>query len=407
MAHKTLIGGTQYGIKGGTTLVSGTSYSVKKGKTLIGGTEYDISFLLPPAALDVWSGENASINCIAYASGYWVVGGSYYDGSYRYARIAYTTSVDGAWTVKDLWAGSNGPNYVTCITYANGYWVVGGSYRSGSTYRAYIAYATTPDGTWTNQSVWTASYSEVTGIAYGDGYWVVAGYYGSDANNARIAYATSLSGSWSTKVLWSETSNNYTNTINCITYANGYWVVGGVRTYNNRTCYALIAYATTPSGTWTKNDLWSSSYSGISNAYISGIIYENGYWVVTGKYYSGSGGIYNLSIAYSTSLDGTWTTKDLWNGAGDTTCIAYANGYWVVCGKYSSNGILYARIVYTTSLSGSWVVKDVWSGTTFDSIIKGITYGDSYWMVGGQQYDGSSYNARIAYTSDLSQFDQI
>ena len=65
MAHKTLIGGTQYGIKGGTTLVSGTSYSVKKGKTLIGGTEYDISFLLPPAALDVWSRENASINCIA------------------------------------------------------------------------------------------------------------------------------------------------------------------------------------------------------------------------------------------------------------------------------------------------------------------------------------------------------
>ncbi len=44
MAHKTLVNGTAYEVKGGKCLVNGTSYAIKKGKTLIGGTEYDIAF---------------------------------------------------------------------------------------------------------------------------------------------------------------------------------------------------------------------------------------------------------------------------------------------------------------------------------------------------------------------------
>jgi hypothetical protein len=44
MAHKALINGTAYDVKGGKCLVNGTSYSVKKGRTLIDGTGYDITF---------------------------------------------------------------------------------------------------------------------------------------------------------------------------------------------------------------------------------------------------------------------------------------------------------------------------------------------------------------------------
>lgn len=43
-AHKTLINGTAYTVKGGKCLVNGTVYSIKKGRTLIGGTGYDINF---------------------------------------------------------------------------------------------------------------------------------------------------------------------------------------------------------------------------------------------------------------------------------------------------------------------------------------------------------------------------
>ena len=44
MAHKTLVGGTAYEVKGGKTLINGTAYEVKGGKTLVGGTAYGVGF---------------------------------------------------------------------------------------------------------------------------------------------------------------------------------------------------------------------------------------------------------------------------------------------------------------------------------------------------------------------------
>lgn len=66
MAHKTLIGGTAYEIKGGRTLVNGTDYDIKAGKTLVGGTAYDVSFGEPVMVnVSLFRGaENASV---AYA----------------------------------------------------------------------------------------------------------------------------------------------------------------------------------------------------------------------------------------------------------------------------------------------------------------------------------------------------
>lgn len=46
-AHKTLVNGTVYEVKGGKCLVNGTVYSIKKGRTLINGTGYDIAFASP------------------------------------------------------------------------------------------------------------------------------------------------------------------------------------------------------------------------------------------------------------------------------------------------------------------------------------------------------------------------
>jgi hypothetical protein len=43
-AHKTLVGGTAYTVKGGKCMVNGTVYNILKGRTLIGGTGYDITF---------------------------------------------------------------------------------------------------------------------------------------------------------------------------------------------------------------------------------------------------------------------------------------------------------------------------------------------------------------------------
>ena len=44
MAHKTLISGTAYDVKGGRDLIAGTGYAKKQGKTLIDGTVYKLGF---------------------------------------------------------------------------------------------------------------------------------------------------------------------------------------------------------------------------------------------------------------------------------------------------------------------------------------------------------------------------
>lgn len=46
-AHKTLVNGTAYTVKGGKCMVNGTVYNILKGRTLINGTGYDIKFSGP------------------------------------------------------------------------------------------------------------------------------------------------------------------------------------------------------------------------------------------------------------------------------------------------------------------------------------------------------------------------
>lgn len=59
-AHKTLINGTAYTVKGGKCMVNGTVYSIKKGRTLIGGTGWDINFE-PDVSLTWYFNQTLSI----------------------------------------------------------------------------------------------------------------------------------------------------------------------------------------------------------------------------------------------------------------------------------------------------------------------------------------------------------
>lgn len=64
MAHKTLIGGTVYEIKGGRDLIGGTGYAKKKGRVLVNGTGYDIPFSsgIPIGTLAVGSTVKIGVN---------------------------------------------------------------------------------------------------------------------------------------------------------------------------------------------------------------------------------------------------------------------------------------------------------------------------------------------------------
>lgn len=72
MAHKTMVDGTAYEIKGGRTLVDGTAYDVKRGKTLVDGTAYEIGFGCT---------VTISVKCDWKNKAYVVIGGTKYDAS--------------------------------------------------------------------------------------------------------------------------------------------------------------------------------------------------------------------------------------------------------------------------------------------------------------------------------------
>lgn len=68
MAHKTLIGGIAYEIKGGRDLIGGTGYAKKKGRVLVNGTGYDIPFSsgIPIGTLAVGSTVKIGVNGKSY-----------------------------------------------------------------------------------------------------------------------------------------------------------------------------------------------------------------------------------------------------------------------------------------------------------------------------------------------------
>ena len=182
-------------------------------------------------------------------------------------------------------------------------------------------------------------------------------------------------------------------------------MAGGVYSATSKKCYARIAYATDPNGSWTKVNVWESSYRGSANAAINGITYANGQWAVCGEYCKESS-TYGLSMAYAAGLDGTWTTKDIWTGENTDSveCIAYADGYWMVGGHCT--GTKSARIAYSTSPGGTWNTIDVWTGTANTDAINDITYGSGYWLLGGEYYNGTSY-AQVAYSPSPEEFSQL
>lgn len=241
------------------------------------------------------------VYCTTFANGYFVVGGGHYPAvSNWYARIAYATSPTGPWTTKDLWYETGAE--IRTVKYANGYWIVGGVGYDGNGYTGRIAYATNPGGTWTCKDLWeysdTHNEANIYDITYANGYWVACGWGRCVSSTSaaywdafgKIAYATSLGGTWTVKDLWSviglSTAGDYSDyhqAINCVTYSDGIWVIGGVYQYQ-AVNYFRIGYATNLAGPWTFKDLWTLNYKYGDQECIKHVGFDNGYLVVGAAY---------------------------------------------------------------------------------------------------------------------------
>ena len=343
------------------------------------------------ATKEFWSGDSSKIkiNCLKYANGYWVAGGCYFSNTTFYARIAYATSLNGPWAAKDIWSNYGNICEITCIEYANGYWVVGGSKNDQT---SQIAYSTSLNGTWTDYP-FSNNLGKINCIAYDDGYWVAGGTYLDQTSGNRycgvIYYTTSITGNWTKVIVFNDGGNGYPSKINCLIHANGYWVVGGVNRYGSNAYESIIAYATTPGGNWTtlRVSTIPSSTDGIT-----GIGYANGYWVVCGRISSDTG-----QIAYATSLNGPWTIRNL--DFNDIKGIAYINGEWFLCGQAN---IYYGTIAHSTSPGGQWLYLNLWGNPaeyTGDSFVSCVEYADGLFAFGGYLKRNSSHYAYMSYTT--------
>ena len=74
MAHKTLIDGTAYNIKGGRELIGGTGYAKKSGKVLIDGTAYDVLLAEETVTITVHNGDEVR-SCYVLYNGQRIIGG--------------------------------------------------------------------------------------------------------------------------------------------------------------------------------------------------------------------------------------------------------------------------------------------------------------------------------------------
>ena len=122
---------------------------------------------------------------IKFENNTWVCG--------AYGMILYANSLTGAWTSKSVLGSAAFHN---AIIYANGYWVVVGGNGVNADY-ARIAYSTALDGTWTVLKKWDSDIvleSEVIDVVYGGEYYFFGVYVRyNDGTGAlysgRVAYA--------------------------------------------------------------------------------------------------------------------------------------------------------------------------------------------------------------------------
>lgn len=116
-AHKTLINGTAYTVKGGKCMVGGTVYNILKGRTLIDGTGWDIT--LPSAEPDVsktwrfndaiscWDGMEWNVNFVALGYPCTSISSTYNN------NLFYTTPSLGRFMARDAAGNWSGEEYRT------------------------------------------------------------------------------------------------------------------------------------------------------------------------------------------------------------------------------------------------------------------------------------------------------
>lgn len=340
----------------------------------------------------------------AYVNDQWVYGITRLEGQYlvygykdnssnvQVGFISHSNELNGSFMTEEL-SNSGAINFDT----VESLYYVGGQYiaiESGG-----YAYSTSINGPWIYaQNTYAESNQAFNSPKYYNGYYIVAGYDSWESSGTRafkLKYASTLNGPWTTKVLANVEQTNPTNDSDAckIFYVNGYYVAliteSGSSSLQNS--FGKLAYSTSLDGSWTVVTIWTAAHADWLTDMI-GIVYVNGRYVIAGRH-NGTAHIY-----YAETLNGSWTTM---NAPSNWTSIdAISNDDNNVIMVYgTSDGMGIAQMESPTSEK---VTKDIW--TDVEKVFpECFYYNEGSYIIGARrQTDGSTTgtcDVAIAYIS--------
>lgn len=158
---------------------------------------------------------------------------------------------------------------------------------------------------------------------------------------------------------------------------------GGTTRYSG-----VLAYSTSLEGPWTTVTVFPEVYY-FGNLY--SVMYDGTYYIVAGGRYYGNN--YDAIIAYSTSLSGSWTIKTIYYGSKSSRIlhIDYINGQYILSGSKndgdssSPNSDITTILSYSSDITGSFANVTVYDGGNNPSQINNVVYGNGYYMCPGSQ----------------------
>lgn len=355
---------------------------------IIDRTEYpQLSQLIPATLEKPWVNVNldrpSTIQGITYINGYYIAYGSFRDTEDEVsAGFCYSTSLDGPWTTVTTWKynSSSSINRIYKIIYANGYYVAVGSGNGAVNPAGLIAYSTSLDGPWTlvnNINGQNSFY--ITDVIYVNDTYIAVGYMSAAVT---ICYASDVR-YWTGVLAY---QHNYViQGFPCLTYEDGvYYIMASFSTSGGgRSGYVLSA------SSYTSTFTYAYGAGGIPTKFVR---LEEQDIILAYDYAQSSTTHYAKAIVKDSMASTTGTTKYLWGGTTTYQEIPYdliyANGYYIAVGQHWGGNSYVGRLAYASSLDGPWTYVD-FDTTDNQQVLMGVMSSEDDIAVVGTIYSNS------------------
>ena len=293
-----------------------------------------------------------------YQGGYYVLA---YGDTNSSVYISYSTSVEGPWTSKEIVPNSQLENATNLgvygIKYLNGMYVVFGIIG----YRGFYAYSDSLNGTWTAKRFGSDTIGVIHDVEYlynaqtQTDVWLIAGEGSTNAgaNAAVVAVGNSLSSvaTFSLKTLSTSISNSYTAGVSGLTYKDDTLVaVGYTRESSENQVEYTIWTSSNFGSSWTKSSVLDLETPSYFIGYPPDVCHING--MIVAFWFNGQKG--SINIAYSEDTTEAWTEKTVTSEASAIGYMTYADGKYILSAEMENLCIL-----YSSSLDGSWTSKSL------------------------------------------------